>query len=105
MKTRLLKKIRKQWSITYYPKGFFDKGDIWHSEQYLVLRKKDWFNEFELEYSSRVYGNPNKSPMANKELIELKDTMLSLIKQDYKHLWTAKDKVRLRNSKVSYKIL
>lgn len=105
MKAKLLRKIRKIWSITYYPKGFFDKNDVWHSEQYLVLRKKDWFNEIDLEYSSRVCGNPKEYPMSNKELIELKETMLSLIKQEYNYLWTAKDKVRIRNSKVSYKIL
>lgn len=36
MKVKLLKKIRKQYSIVYYPDGFLYNGYLYHNNQFVV---------------------------------------------------------------------
>lgn len=38
MKTKLLKKIRKQYSIVYYPDGYEFDGRIYHKNKYIVTK-------------------------------------------------------------------
>lgn len=68
MKAKLLKKIRKQYSILYNEKGHY-YGDSHCSEKYVLV---DIHNQYNVQFSN------NKS--------ELIYTMLIWIKQDYPHL-------------------
>lgn len=81
MKTRLLKKIRKQYSIVYYPNGFYgsDEGLI-HVGKYLV--ETSWRSRF---FS---YGYDTRQQAIDRILRE--------VREKYKHY-------SVKNKNISYK--
>ncbi len=44
MKTKLLRKIRKQYSIVYYPNGYKAYDKLWYVNKYKIFYKGSYFN-------------------------------------------------------------
>lgn len=54
MKTKLLKKIRKQYSIVYYPNGMVSHEQLYHVNKYVIYDKKGAFGLFNLyDYNTK----------------------------------------------------
>ena len=92
MKVKLLKKIRKQYVITHYPKGI----NLWHSfkeGEYLMIFDKDslWVGEHLQISEHRSY----------KEALNLLlGSMIKRIKQEYSELGSKRRKAKNTSKKV-----
>lgn len=75
MKTRLLRKIRKQYSIVYYPNGIKYSGSIFHKQDYVVHKgfRSIW----------HVRGYATKNGAIDAILKEVRIKYRHLIKKDF----------------------
>lgn len=66
MKTRLLRKIRKQYKIVYYPNGFNSNGRVYHKGMYVL------YGVYMLDPTSFTSGFTSKNQAIDRMIKDIK---------------------------------
>ncbi len=99
MKTKLLKRIRKRYSITYYPKQLDISGSPFKGEFMVLTDNKEWYR------LSKIVQITNTISIFT--LFDLKESTKSdakLLLLDYLNKWIVEDYKHTRKRKSNQKI-
>jgi hypothetical protein len=91
MKTKLLKKFRKNFSITYYPAGHVDRWGELHDTPILVSRQIDW-KGVKRAFMTEVPGYDH--PETKEAYQDHLDTIIYWLKKDYMYLKAKKSELK-----------
>ena len=85
MKTKLLKKIRKRFSIVHYPNGMLHHDTVFHAEKGVVFLHDyigGFFDSIQKEYSLKHYTIEHATQLAKERILEYcRDNYSSKAKQ------------------------
>lgn len=95
MKTKLLRKVRKRYSIVYYPNGFKTHMDTIYSECVVLNDSKCSFNARMTVFQMTRFTKEEAFSILRIKLIKW-------IRNDYDHLGIRKNKLRKIKEKLWY---